>query len=112
MLGKIKLGISIGDPNGIGIEIILKIFEDRRLFEFFTPLIFAPIKLLENQKKHFKFNSSLTLRKINHQLHKAQLNVFDLNGQLLVPFEDQNVILLTLNNLNKLHFISKKSITR
>ena len=53
MLGKIKLGISIGDPNGIGIEIILKIFEDRRLFEFFTPLIFGPIKLLENQKKHF-----------------------------------------------------------
>ena len=78
MLGKIKLGISIGDPNGIGIEIILKIFEDRRLFEFFTPLIFAPIKLLENQKKHFQFNSSLTLRKINHRLHKAQLNVFDL----------------------------------
>ena len=54
MLGKIKLGISIGDPNGIGIEIILKIFEDRRLFEFFAPLIFAPIKLLENQKKHFQ----------------------------------------------------------
>ena len=78
MLEKIKLGISIGDPNGIGIEIILKIFEDRRLFEFFTPLIFAPIKLLENQKKHFKFNPILALNKKNEQLHRAQLNVFDL----------------------------------
>ncbi|MEC7173729.1 MAG: 4-hydroxythreonine-4-phosphate dehydrogenase PdxA [Bacteroidota bacterium] len=78
MLGKIKLGISIGDPNGVGIEIILKIFEDRRLFEFFTPLIFAPIRLLENQKKHFNLDSSLTLKKNNQRLNKAQLNVFDL----------------------------------
>ena len=49
-MGKIKLGVSIGDPNGIGIEIVLKIFEDSRLFEFFTPIIFGPFKLLENQK--------------------------------------------------------------
>ena len=77
-MGKIKLGVSIGDPNGIGIEIILKIFEDRRLFEFFTPLIFGPFKLLENQKKHFKLNSSLVLKKKNKPLQKTQLNVFDL----------------------------------
>ena len=70
MLGKIKLGISIGDPNGIGIEIILKIFQDRRLFEFFTPLIFAPIKLLENQKKHFQLNSSLVFKKNNQKFQK------------------------------------------
>jgi len=25
---KIRLGISIGDPNGIGIEVILKTFKD------------------------------------------------------------------------------------
>ena len=41
MLGKIKLGISMGDPNGIGIEIILKIFEDKRLFDFFTTFEFC-----------------------------------------------------------------------
>ena len=32
---KIKVGISIGDPNGIGVEIILKIFEDEDIFDFF-----------------------------------------------------------------------------
>ena len=78
MMGKIKLGVSIGDPNGIGIEIILKNFEDRRLFEFFTPLLFGPFKLLENQKKHFKLNSSLVLKKKNKPLQKTQLNVFGL----------------------------------
>jgi 4-hydroxythreonine-4-phosphate dehydrogenase len=78
MLGKIKLGISIGDPNGIGIEIFLKIFEDRRLFEFFTPMIFAPIKLLENQKKHFQLNSNFVLKRKNHEPNIPQLNVYDL----------------------------------
>ena len=77
-MGKIKLGVSIGDPNGIGIEIILKIFEDSRLFEFFTPTIFGPFKLLENQKKHFQLNSSLVLKKKNQPLQKNQLNVSDL----------------------------------
>ena len=77
-MGKIKLGVSIGDPNGIGIEIILKIFEDRRLFEFFTPIIFGPFKLLENQKKHFQLNSSLVLKDKNQRLQKTQLNVSDL----------------------------------
>ncbi len=77
MLGKIKVGISIGDPNGVGIEIILKIFEDRRLFEFFTPLIFGPLELLEIQKKHFQLNSKFCLKNKKERLHKAQLNVFD-----------------------------------
>jgi 4-hydroxy-L-threonine phosphate dehydrogenase PdxA len=38
---KISVGISTGDPNGIGIEIILKAFEDKRLFSFITPVVFA-----------------------------------------------------------------------
>jgi len=30
---KIKVGISVGDLNGIGIEIVLKSFEDSRMLE-------------------------------------------------------------------------------
>ena len=41
----IVLGISIGDLNGIGSEIILKTFEDSRMLEFCTPVIFANTKL-------------------------------------------------------------------
>lgn len=78
MLGKIKLGISMGDPNGIGIEIILKIFEDKRLFDFFTPIVFAPIKLLERQKKHFELNTNFFLKKKDQRLHKTQINVVNL----------------------------------
>ena len=47
----IKVGISIGDMNGIGLEIILKTFEDHQILELCTPIIFASNKLVSFQKK-------------------------------------------------------------
>ncbi|MBM1105098.1 4-hydroxythreonine-4-phosphate dehydrogenase PdxA [Aurantibacter crassamenti] len=46
----IKLGISIGDLNGIGCEVILKTFADSRMLEFCTPIIFASNKTVSFQK--------------------------------------------------------------
>ena len=40
----IIVGISIGDLNGIGSEVILKTFEDNRMLELCTPVIFANAK--------------------------------------------------------------------
>jgi 4-hydroxythreonine-4-phosphate dehydrogenase len=45
------MGISIGDLNGIGSEVILKTFEDARMLEFCTPVIFANVKMLSFVKK-------------------------------------------------------------
>lgn len=47
--GKIKLGISIGDLNGIGCEVVLKTFEDARMLDFCTPVIFASNKTISHQ---------------------------------------------------------------
>ncbi|WP_072316229.1 4-hydroxythreonine-4-phosphate dehydrogenase PdxA [Sinomicrobium oceani] len=52
-MSNIRVGISIGDINGIGGEIILKAFEDSRMLEFCTPVIFASNKVIAFQKKHF-----------------------------------------------------------
>ena len=38
---KIKVGISIGDYNGIGPEIIMKSLKDKAITDFFTPIIFG-----------------------------------------------------------------------
>ncbi|AOW21443.1 4-hydroxythreonine-4-phosphate dehydrogenase PdxA [Urechidicola croceus] len=48
---KIKVGISIGDLNGIGIEVILKTFSDKRMLDFCTPIIFGSTKVISFYKK-------------------------------------------------------------
>lgn len=53
------MGISIGDLNGIGSEVILKTFEDARMLEFCTPVIFANVKLLSFIKKVLRLDVNL-----------------------------------------------------
>ena len=58
-ISKISVGISAGDPNGIGIEIILKAFQDKRLFTFFTPVVFANSDNLINEKNRLDLQTSI-----------------------------------------------------
>lgn len=55
---KIKIGISIGDLNGVGGELIIKTFSDNRLLEFCTPIVFASVKTMSFLKKHFQSSIS------------------------------------------------------
>lgn len=49
-------GISIGDLNGIGGEIVLKTLEDSRMLDFCTPVIFASVKTISFLKKVLDIN--------------------------------------------------------
>jgi 4-hydroxythreonine-4-phosphate dehydrogenase len=53
------VGISVGDLNGIGTEVILKTFEDARMLEFCTPVIFANVKIMSFMKKLLNLNCNL-----------------------------------------------------
>ena len=53
---KIRVGISVGDINGIGCEVILKTFQDNRMLEFCTPVIFASNKIISQQKSDLNIN--------------------------------------------------------
>ncbi|PTX60539.1 4-hydroxythreonine-4-phosphate dehydrogenase [Kordia periserrulae] len=55
---KIKVGISVGDLNGIGTEVILKTFQDNRMLELCTPVIFGSTKILSFQKKQFNIQAN------------------------------------------------------
>ncbi|MEM9869485.1 MAG: 4-hydroxythreonine-4-phosphate dehydrogenase PdxA, partial [Bacteroidota bacterium] len=55
-MGKIRLGISIGDYNGIGCEVALKTFEDPRMLDFCTPVFFASNKMISQQKSALGIN--------------------------------------------------------
>ncbi|WP_372757056.1 4-hydroxythreonine-4-phosphate dehydrogenase PdxA [Mariniflexile sp.] len=73
----IVVGISIGDLNGIGGEIVLKTFEDARMLEFCTPVIFASAKTMNFFKTHF--NSEINFNNINNanQIVFGRVNVFN-----------------------------------
>ncbi|MFD2517323.1 4-hydroxythreonine-4-phosphate dehydrogenase PdxA [Salinimicrobium flavum] len=60
----IKVGISIGDLNGIGSEIVLKTFEDQRMLELCTPVIFASAKTISFLKK--KYNSEISIQGVDN----------------------------------------------
>lgn len=47
----IIVGISVGDINGIGIEVILKSFSDKRMLDFCTPVLFGSTKTISFHKK-------------------------------------------------------------
>ena len=53
----IIVGVSIGDMNGIGPEVILKTFEDTRMLEICTPVIFANTKIISFLKKSYNLNA-------------------------------------------------------
>ena len=74
----ILVGISIGDLNGIGSEVVLKTFEDARMLELCTPVIFANVKMLSFLRKSFE--STAVLHGIDKldQIVPGKINVFNL----------------------------------
>ncbi|PRY05374.1 4-hydroxythreonine-4-phosphate dehydrogenase [Pontibacter ummariensis] len=72
---KVRLGISIGDTNGIGPEIIIKTLSDQRILNYCTPVIYASAELLKQVRKalnaeHFHFKEvtgaqALVAHKVN-----------------------------------------------
>jgi 4-hydroxythreonine-4-phosphate dehydrogenase len=72
------IGITTGDINGIGIEIIIKTFSDNRMLELCTPVIFASNKVINYYRKlspehNFNFTSTKDLTKLNAK----QVNIFN-----------------------------------
>ena len=75
---KIKLGISIGDFNGIGIEIILKTFLDKRMLDFCTPIIFGSTKLITAYKKSIDIDLPFNGVKHANQAVIGKINIVNL----------------------------------
>jgi 4-hydroxythreonine-4-phosphate dehydrogenase len=73
----IIVGISIGDLNGIGSEVVLKTFEDSRMLELCTPVIFANVKIVSFVKRTFE--STIQLHGIDRldQIVLGKVNVLN-----------------------------------
>ena len=86
----IIVGISVGDLNGIGSEVILKTFEDSRMLEFCTPVIFANVKLMSFMKRNL--NSNIAFHGIDSldQVLTSKINVLNVWKEVLDVKPGQN----------------------
>ena len=79
MSKNIRVGITHGDFNGVGYEVMLKALADEQIPELFTPVLFADMRLIDRAVKEF----ALELPKIQTvrsaaDAKEGQINVVDL----------------------------------
>lgn len=65
MSEKIKVGISIGDVNGIGLEIIIKTLADSRIYDYCTPIVYGHTKVASFYRRTIHIDD-LNFSVINH----------------------------------------------
>lgn len=61
-MGKLRIGITMGDINGISTEVIIKALSDERVLQHFTPIIYGSAKVVAYYKNmvssdNFQFTS-------------------------------------------------------
>lgn len=81
MNNRIKVAITHGDINGISYEILYKLFEDDRILELFTPIIYGSVKAADYWLDALKCEGT-RWHKI-HQLEEARdgmVNIIDCTG--------------------------------
>ncbi len=65
MSGKLKIGISIGDVNGIGLEIIIKTLAESKIYDYCVPIVYGHTKVASFYKRSVNVNE-LNFTVINH----------------------------------------------
>ena len=75
---KIIVGISIGDLNGIGIEVILKTFQDKRMLDFCTPVLFGATKVISYHKKALEIETPVHGITAIAQINHTKINVLNI----------------------------------
>ena len=77
------VGFSAGDPNGIGIEAIVRTFEDERMFVEATPILYATRNLVEAALEMTGLEDSLKWEVVENAeaAKKDQLNVVSIQEE-------------------------------
>lgn len=75
---KIILGVSVGDLNGIGGEVVLKTFQDSRMLELCTPVLYASSKTINHLIRSYGLD--IRIHGINSidKIVQNRVNVFNL----------------------------------
>ena len=92
-MGKfLKLGVSIGDPNGIGLEIIIKAFLHQKTLNEFIAIVYSNVEIIEFHLAHLKLDLEINVIKSISESLNGKLNVFEISSSnFKVDFGKSNI---------------------
>ena len=82
---KIRVAITQGDTNGVGYEVILKVFADPTILELCTPIIYGSPKIATYHKKALNLETNFSI------INKAE-DARDGRVNLLTCFDDETKV--------------------
>ena len=81
MSERIVVGITQGDVNGIGYEIILKTFADPTMFEFCTPVVYGSPKVATYHRKAVDSQTNFNVVDSASDAQPDRLNLVNCNKE-------------------------------
>lgn len=82
----IKVGITIGDLNGIGPEIIVKALRDNRILADFVPIVYGSNKIISHYKK------ALNLQDFNYLSCKSAADIHNKKVNIINVWQEETQI--------------------
>ncbi len=90
---KVRIGITSGDINGIGLEVILKALDDRRILEHFIPVVYISAKVMAYHR------NLVDLKEFEYQTHRDASNLDSSKVNIINCYEDD--IKITLGKISQ-----------
>lgn len=78
MQNKIRVGITHGDTNGIGYELILKTFAQPEIFDLFTPIVYGCDHVAQLHRQALGLDTQWQVVSSAELAHEGQLNLVEL----------------------------------
>lgn len=72
---KIRVGITHGDINGVGYEVILKAFADSTMFDLCTPIVYGSPKVAAYHRKALELQTSFSIINTAEEAQEGKLNI-------------------------------------
>lgn len=89
-MDKIKIGITHGDINGVGYEVILKTFQDEEMLELCTPVIYGSPKVATYHRKTLDLQTNFVVRRSVEEVQDRCVNLINCFGETEIKVEFGN----------------------
>ena len=74
---KIRVGITHGDINGVGYEVILKAFSDPTMLELCTPIIYGSPKVAAYHRKAMDIQTTFSIVNSRADIQDGRVNILN-----------------------------------